>query len=333
MTPLFQVTPQTLGESAGLAGLSAHFDEARDRWVVRWRNGAGKSVQAECSPEGAVVEATPSPAPAPESGGASPWTERPPGFLTGGEVAGVRAALRSGKRVPGKAPRFPSAALIFCVEREGTWHDLGWVEESLEAEIGTAALAGHEGRWLIAYLVRGESGRTVCRMAMAPLAPAGPASPAWRRLPAYPRPPGRAGAMAGTHGNVLIVAGGANFPDLMPWEGGVKRYYDDIFVLVPGESDWRPAGELPAARAYGAVVSTPRGLLIVGGEDGGQVFADSLLLSWNGRGLSIEPGPPPPAPTTNASASSFRRVPLPGRGLRFRFTPSQPARFLAPELG
>ena len=33
---------------------------------------------------------------------------------------------------------------------------------------------------------------------------------------------------------VLIVAGGANFPDKVPWEGGEKICYDKIFLLAAG---------------------------------------------------------------------------------------------------
>jgi len=63
----------------------------------------------------------------------------------------------------------------------------------------------------------------------------------WTRQPSYPLAPGMAGIIAGTHGGVLIAAGGANFPDKMPWDGGKKIYYDEIFGLKPGETAWRSA--------------------------------------------------------------------------------------------
>ena len=34
---------------------------------------------------------------------------------------------------------------------------------------------------------------------------------------------GLAGAVCGIHQNALIIAGGANFPDAMPWLGGKKK--------------------------------------------------------------------------------------------------------------
>ena len=38
---------------------------------------------------------------------------------------------------------------------------------------------------------------------------------------------GFAGPVVGVSNDVLIVGGGSNFPDSMPWLGGKKRYYDD----------------------------------------------------------------------------------------------------------
>jgi SSS family solute:Na+ symporter len=43
--------------------------------------------------------------------------------------------------------------------------------------------------------------------------------------------PGLAGLYAGIDKDVLIVAGGANFPGKLPWEGGEKVYYNEIFIL------------------------------------------------------------------------------------------------------
>ena len=51
---------------------------------------------------------------------------------------------------------------------------------------------------------------------------------------------GVAGAFAGVHHDVLIIAGGANFSSGMPWEGGKKVYNDAIYVLQKsgGSSQW-----------------------------------------------------------------------------------------------
>ena len=61
--------------------------------------------------------------------------------------------------------------------------------------------------------------------------------------PAWPgtTQPGVAGPFAGIHGSTLIVAGGANFPDTMPWHGGKKQYHDEIyqFQLPAGTDGWQ----------------------------------------------------------------------------------------------
>ena len=40
--------------------------------------------------------------------------------------------------------------------------------------------------------------------------------------------PGLAGAFAGVHGDVLIIAGGTNFPQGYPWTGGQRAWWADI---------------------------------------------------------------------------------------------------------
>ena len=70
---------------------------------------------------------------------------------------------------------------------------------------------------------------------------------------------GVAGPLTGVHNDVLIVAGGANFPDGLPWNGGKKKYQDEIFVVQQkrkGKFQWldTKAFNLPVATAYGANV-------------------------------------------------------------------------------
>ena len=54
---------------------------------------------------------------------------------------------------------------------------------------------------------------------------------------------------AGTHGNILICAGGTNFPGRPMLEGGVKTWTDRVFTLAPESPAWREAGVLPAPYA------------------------------------------------------------------------------------
>lgn len=127
--------------------------------------------------------------------------------------------------------------------------------------------------------------------------------PGWRQLPAYPNERGVAGVAAGEHGGVVIAAGGANFPDAPPWEGGKKKTYDEIYVYLPQENAWKPAGRLPAPRAYAAVLSLPAGVLVLGGENAQQVFDDSLWLKWKDGKVVVEPGPALPTATTSPAAT------------------------------
>ncbi|MFD0799189.1 sodium/solute symporter [Maribacter chungangensis] len=97
---------------------------------------------------------------------------------------------------------------------------------------------------------------------------------------------GFAGMMGGMHNKVMIAAGGANFPNGLPWEGGKKVYTDAIFVLVDGK--WQIATEkLPTPLAYGASVALPDGLLIIGGENGKTANDAVFLLRYNADDNSI----------------------------------------------
>lgn len=96
--------------------------------------------------------------------------------------------------------------------------------------------------------------------------------------------PGLAGAYAGVSNGVLLVAGGANFPETAPWQGGKKAWWDKIHVLEKnGERyEWASPGEqgLPKPMAYGASVATRAGLLCVGGENADGLVSDIVLLTW-----------------------------------------------------
>src|SRR5690606_37231382 len=60
----------------------------------------------------------------------------------------------------------------------------------------------------------------------------------WKELPSIPDKEGFAGMFAGVSNENLICMGGANFPNEMPWKGGKKVWYDDIFVLSKKDTEW-----------------------------------------------------------------------------------------------
>ncbi|WP_339734233.1 sodium/solute symporter [uncultured Gimesia sp.] len=110
----------------------------------------------------------------------------------------------------------------------------------------------------------------------------------WKELPGLPDELGVAGPFAGVHSDALVVAGGANFPKPV-WETD-KVWHDRIHVLVKqGESFiWRDGGKLPRPIAYGAAVSTPDGIVCIGGNDATGTFAEVFLLQWDGKNERVE---------------------------------------------
>jgi len=102
----------------------------------------------------------------------------------------------------------------------------------------------------------------------------------WSRLPSLPNLEGFAGVFAGTHNDALIVAGGANFPSKMPWEGGTKIWYDRLFVLESPEGVWKDAGKLPRPLGYGVSISTVDGVVCIGGSNAQRHYADCFRLQW-----------------------------------------------------
>lgn len=121
------------------------------------------------------------------------------------------------------------------------------------------------------------------------------------------KPLGFAGPVAGVSNNVLIVGGGSNFPDSMPWLGGKKKYYDDLYVLKKNENDsliFFKSFKLPFPLAYSANVSTGYGIIVVGGENENGITNKVLMLQWNKwtQNISIKNLPELPFAVTNASA-------------------------------
>ena len=71
---------------------------------------------------------------------------------------------------------------------------------------------------------------------------------------------GFAGMLGGTHNGVLLVAGGANFPKGLPWEGGEKVWSKDIYIFENDE--WRLSSkQLSEPLGYSASVNTGQGVL------------------------------------------------------------------------
>lgn len=125
----------------------------------------------------------------------------------------------------------------------------------------------------------------------------------WSTLPDLPEPLGVAGPYAGISGDALIVAGGAHFPVSL-FDGGTKVWIDRGYVCVrDGDSySWAWEFTLPMPIAYGASITTPDGVLCMGGCDAEQCYRDVWLLSWNGEKVTVKTMPPLPEPCAYGSA-------------------------------
>ncbi len=103
---------------------------------------------------------------------------------------------------------------------------------------------------------------------------------------------GYAGPINGISNEVLIVSGGANFPDKMPWEGGKKSYSKTIHILEKCKDQYTWNNEvksvLPEAIAYCGSTSTDLGVVYVGGENENGLSNKSYLLKWNAAKKEVE---------------------------------------------
>lgn len=118
---------------------------------------------------------------------------------------------------------------------------------------------------------------------------------------------GLAGAVIGSKNDQLLVAGGANFPDSFPWQGGKKKYHTKIFLFSKNGNKFTLLSshqQLSFPIAYAAHCTTNKGIVVVGGENEKGFLADASLLQITAQGTSatIEKLPPLPVATSNGTA-------------------------------
>lgn len=138
----------------------------------------------------------------------------------------------------------------------------------------------------------------------------------WKRLATLPQENGTpsigvAGAINAVYGSSFIVAGGANFPDKMPWEGGKKYYSDKIQILnkLNDKYSWNKElkAKLPEPIAYCGITSTPQGIVYAGGENNNGLSDKTFLIkiSPSGNEVEISSLASLPAPLTNITLLSI----------------------------
>lgn len=112
---------------------------------------------------------------------------------------------------------------------------------------------------------------------------------------------GLAGVFSGYAGGRLLIAGGANFPDGTPAEGGTKRYHADIYLYDDAAGwDIQPDG-MTQPRAYGVSITLPEGVLCIGGCNADACTDEVTLLTPDGPTLRSIPYPALPRPLANAA--------------------------------
>jgi N-acetylneuraminate epimerase len=119
---------------------------------------------------------------------------------------------------------------------------------------------------------------------------------------------GFAGPVTGVHNEILFIAGGANFPTGMPWQGGKKKYYNNVFAYTRKQSKLvllNKSFTLPSTIAYPASCSTPNGVLYAGGENEKGISNEVWLMQWDikTRELLFKALTPLPIPVSNAAAT------------------------------
>ena len=138
------------------------------------------------------------------------------------------------------------------------------------------------------------------------------------RLPPIPDPEGFAGGFAGVSNHHLLFAGGANFPDKKPWEGGQKVWSSAVFALpleaidaaatakdhtTPANFRWTTVGNFPKPLGYGVSVSFGDEVICAGGSRESEHSADVFALRLHGQQLLLKSLPPLPHPLANHSGT------------------------------
>jgi N-acetylneuraminic acid mutarotase len=136
----------------------------------------------------------------------------------------------------------------------------------------------------------------------------------WEKLTPILDAKGFGWPFAGVINDQLVVAGGANFPEAPPWDGGKKLWHDTVFVLSEPHGEWKQAGKLPKPMGYGVSITTPRGIVCIGGNDPTQHLRDVFLMTMVGDAVQTKPLPPLPRPLCYSSGALVGNVIYVGGG-------------------
>lgn len=98
---------------------------------------------------------------------------------------------------------------------------------------------------------------------------------------------GVSAAFVGVADGCVLRAGGCNFPENPMAPDSKKKYYDGIYVLVQNEEgsiSTEKIGALPSPMAYGCAITTPRGLVVVGGTTPSESLSETYMVNVTDSG-------------------------------------------------
>lgn len=88
----------------------------------------------------------------------------------------------------------------------------------------------------------------------------------------------------------IIVAGGANFPGKLGFEGGTKALYDEIVMYNSETESWNVIGKLPEKSAYGVSIALSKEAAVwIGGNSDSASLKTAYKVMLNDGSLSLEP--------------------------------------------
>lgn len=144
-----------------------------------------------------------------------------------------------------------------------------------------------------------------------------PLNLSWVQLPDIPPAAnqreqiGLAGALIGIDSQMLVVAGGSNFPDTLPWQGGTKTYYDDIYLynLQEEDSAWQISNDkLPLPMAYPACISLNNKIISIGGENQEGLLSTILQIEITNNNIQIGKLNDFPEPVSHSGAATIGSI-------------------------
>ena len=113
---------------------------------------------------------------------------------------------------------------------------------------------------------------------------------------------GVSAAFSGVIDGTIYLAGGCNFPEDPMAAGAQKKYYKAIYAAPIQDNKqltWKKIGELPVEAAYGVSITYQNKLILIGGNNDDQSFANVICIQPSGDTVSIDTLPSLPGALDN----------------------------------